>query len=265
MLIKPPAVLAITALLLIIACTSKSADKEEWLQKKKVEGLTENDGFGPMVHPCFNTTKNHTVTTPEGEKVLCLVPSEDDLMKDIEALGGFNRRYTAVTKEQVDMYFEDPFKTDPKPIKWESKFTGKRRRSIHENEERFSSDETNEQTKRSGNVGVQKCAKRSTLTPNNFVQLCDECWHITQLPSNKFPRFINEKICGTSGATLTEMCASAVIGLCVQKEIIQDLLIQTNQYEQIPSPDPQYNVVYKQVWRPFSQKIRSCCQCESFP
>lgn len=263
MSMKPPSILAITALLLWIVCISQSADEEEWLHDN-IQGLSENDSFGPVVHPCFNTTKNQTVTTPEGQKILCLVPSEDDLVKDLEALGGFNRRYTAVTKEQVDMYFEDPFKTDSKPIEWESKFTGKRRRSIHENEERSASDETLERKKRSVSVGVQKCEKKATRTSENFYQLCDECWYITQLPPNKFPRYINEKICGTTGASsLMDICAGNT-GFCIQKEIIQDLLIQTNQYEKIPSPDSQYSVVYKQVWKPFSQKIRSCCQCQSF-
>ena len=48
-------------------------------------------GSGRLIHPCFNTTKNHSITTSYGEKVLCVVPSEETLMKKLEAAGGYNR------------------------------------------------------------------------------------------------------------------------------------------------------------------------------
>lgn len=250
-LLKPSTALPLVALLLTFAGIRKSAS----------EGLSKNDVSGHVVHPCFNTTENHTVITPEGEKVLCLVPSEDDLMRDLEAIGGFNRHYVAVTKEDIEKYFEDPF--DSKPIEWKSDFTGKRRRSIDEKGDNFPSDGINGQTKRGVTVGLQNCELKGTRTSEGYYQLCNECWWIEKLPVNKFPRYINEQICGKYGNSQMDMCNS-YNGLCIQKELTQDLLEQTNKYEKIPSPDPQYNVVYKQVWQPYGQKIRSCCQCQNF-
>lgn len=235
----------------------------------KGKDLSQNDEYEPSVHPCFNTTVNHTVTTPEGEKVLCLVPSEKELMKDLEAFGGFNRHYVAVTMEQAGKDFENPLEpiaSKPKPIIWSSQVTGRRRRSIHEKEYNSASEEGHGRVKRAASVGLQSCERKGTITSLGFYQLCDECWWIRKLPDGRFPRYINEKICGEDGnsrSTIGGFCNGRSDGFCLQRSFTQDLLVRTNQYERISSPDPQYSVVYKQVWKQYSQEIRSCCQCQN--
>ena len=235
----------------------------------KDEDLLQNDAYGPYVHPCANTTVNQTVITPQGDKVLCLVPTESELKETLQAVGGFNRHYVAVSLEQAALDFENPLEpiaSNPKPIVWSSNVSGKRRRSIHEKE-----DDNHDLAKRRVKVGLQTCEDKGSTTSVGFLQLCQECWWITKLPENKFPPFINEKICGQDGSSSSifgatvQFCGQRTDGMCLQRSFTQDLLVQTDDYKQIPSPDPQYSVVYKQVWKKFAQEIRSCCQCQNIP
>ena len=241
----------------------------------KGEDLSQNDGQGTSAHPCANTKVNQTVITPQGDKVLCLVPSENELEEELQAIGGFNRHYVAVSLEQAALDFENPLApiaSNPKPIVWSSNVSGKRRRSIDESEDNFGEEEHNHgRTKRARKEGLQECDEKGTLSSFDFRHLCQECWWITELPQNKFPRLINEKICGRDGTSTDifggtpQFCGQRQDSMCLQKSLTQDLLVQTDDYEQIPSPDPQYTVVYKQVWKPFAQEIRSCCQCQGLP
>jgi len=238
----------------------------------KGEHLLQNDGGGTSAHPCANTTVNQTVITPQGDKVLCLVPSENELNEKLQAIGGFNRHYVAVSSEQATLDFEnplDPIASNPKPIVWSSNVSGKRRRSIDESEDNFRDEEQNHgRTKRASRMeGIQKCDNKGSISSLGFLVLCQECWLITKLPDNKFPRYINEKICGRDESSVgtPQFCGERQDSMCFQKSLTQDLLVQTDDYEQIPSPDPQYTVVYKQVWIPFAQEIRNCCQCQGFP
>lgn len=238
------------------------------LEVTKDEDLSQNDGYGPYVHPCANTKINQTVITPQGDKVLCLVPSEDELKEELQAIGGFNRHYVAVSLEQAALDFENPLApiaSSEKPFVWSSNVSGKRRRSIDEGQDK-SGDENHSREKRDVKEGLQTCEEKGSRTSVGFLQLCQECWWITKLPENKFPRLINEKICGKNGGTVSTFggfCGQRTDGLCIQRSVTQDLLIQTDDYKQIPSPDPKYSVVYKQVWKKFAQEIRSCCQCQN--
>lgn len=234
----------------------------------KNEDVLQNDGYETGPHPCANTTVNHTVITPQGDKVLCLVPSENELQEELQALGGFNRHYVAVSLEQAALDFEnplDPIASNPKPIVWSSNVSGRRRRSMDEK------GDIHNRAKRSLTEGLQTCENKGSVSSVGFLQLCQECWWITKLPENKFPRLINEKICGKDGSSTNifggtvQFCGQRSDGMCLQRSFTQDLLVQTDEYEQIPSPDPQYSVVYQQVWKKFAQEIRSCCQCQNIP
>lgn len=241
----------------------------------KGEDLSQNDGEGTSAHPCAKTKVNQTVITSQGDKVLCLVPSENELKEELQAVGGFNRHYVAVSLEQAALDFENPLApiaSNPKPIVWSSNVSGKRRRSIDQKEDYFRDEEDNHgRTKRALKEGIQQCDDKGKISSVGFRHLCQECWWITKLPENKFPRLINEKICGTDGASTSifggthQFCGQRTDGMCLQQSFTQDLLVQTDDYEQIPSPDPQYSVVYRQVWKPFAQEIRSCCQCQGQP
>lgn len=234
------------------------------------------EGPAPKVHPCFNTKGNKTVTTPEGEKILCLVPSDDDLLKIIKQSGGFNNHYVAVTVEEAEEYFENPFdpivqsQNHPEPgWIWSRGLnaTGRRRRSIEDNEyETAEAISNDDRTKRSDSTGLRSCVRRGERNSMGLVHLCEECWWVTKLPDDKFPRYINERICGKDGTSISppsDFCNSWN-GQCIQRSMTQDLLVRTNRYQRIQSPDPQYSVVYKQVWEPYGQPIRSCCQCQNF-
>lgn len=245
----------------------------------------KRDDFGkepdlPESHPCQNTTVNKTVITPGGEKVLCLVPSEDDLLETLKASGGFNKHYVAISAEEAEANFEDPFhpialsQNHPKPDWiWSSRIneTGRRRRSAEDRKYKLGittavSDEDRADYKRT-EAGLRSCVRQGARSPQGLVQLCEECWWVKELPDDKFPRFINERICGkdgTSSSPPTGFCNSGN-GQCIQRSITQDLLVRTNRYVQLdPSPNPKYSVVYKQIWEPYGQAIRSCCQCQNY-
>ena len=283
-ILERPLLLTVTTLLLIAtganSMPSKTASDIQYSdiinkngekrnnEATKDEDLLQNDGHGTAAHPCANTTVNQTVITPQGDKVLCLVPSENELKEKLQALGGFNRHYVAVSLEQAALDFEnplDPIASNPKPIVWSSNVSGKRRRAIDEK------DDKHNLAKRSVRVGLQTCEDKGSKSSVGFLQLCQECWWITKLPENKFPRLINEKICGKDGSSTSifggtlQRCDHRSDGLCIQRSFTQDLLIQTDDYKQIPSPDSQHSVVYKQVWKTFAQEIRSCCQCQNIP
>lgn len=83
-----------------------------------------------QAHPCYNITTNKTVTSPEREKILCLVPSEEELLKSLKETGGFNRHYVATTAEEVKNNFEDPFNPIVQSQVSRLNVTGRRRRSI---------------------------------------------------------------------------------------------------------------------------------------
>lgn len=217
-------------------------------------------------HPCYNITANKTATSPGGEKILCLVPSEEELLESLKKIGGFNQHYVATTAEEVKNNFEDPFNPIVQSQVSPLKVTGRRRRSILDlNYKKGTSSGISK--KRSQVIGLRSCVSPGEGNSMGLLQLCEECWWVTLLPDNKFPRYINERICGQDGTTVTPpigFCNSGN-GQCVQRSFTQDLLVRTNRYERVPSPDPQYNVAYKQVWEPYAQPIRSCCQCQNFP
>ena len=209
------------------------------------------------------------MATAEGEKILCLVPSNADLLKNLKQSGGFNNHYVAVTEKEAEENFENPFNplVQPTVPDWLN-VTGRRRRSIQESEYKMENDNEkpgNERRKRSVS-GLRSCVKQGERNSMGFVQLCEECWWIRYLPDDRFPRYINERICGSDGASSsppTNYCNN-YSGQCIQRSLTQDLLVRTNQYEKIASPDPEYDTVYKQVWVPYGQPIRSCCQCQNF-
>ena len=249
-------------------------EKESQRSLNDMECLHDNEE-----HPCHNTKVNKTVISPEGEKILCLVPSEEDLLKTIKESGGFNKHYVAVTAKEAEEDFEDPFnpiaqsQNHPKPgWSWSSRLnaTGRRRRSMAIWKYKLgisaASDDGRGNFKRSSGSGLRSCVGQGQINDMGLFQLCDECWWVTVLPDDKFPRYINERICGKDGTSIsppTGFCNSWN-GQCIQRSLTQDLLVRTNHYQRIASPDPQYKTVYKQVWEPYSQAIRSCCQCQNF-
>ena len=272
-------------LLLITAGVCSLPNERAGLEKESLQ-LSERSlkGWCPVKdnekHPCNNTKVNKTVISPQGEEILCLVPTEEELLKNIKESGGFNKHYVAVTAKEAEENFEDPFnpialsQNHPKPgWIWSSRLnaTGRRRRSLNIWKYKLGisaalTDDDRGDYKRGDGSGLRSCVRQGQMTDMGLFQLCYECWWVTLLPDDKFPRYINERICGKDGTSSSPpigFCNSGN-GQCVQRSLTQDLLVRTNRYQRIASPDPRYKIVYKQVWEPYGQTIRSCCQCQNF-
>lgn len=110
--------------------------------------------------------------------------------------------------------------------------------------------------------GKGKCITKNERTESSMKSLCTECQWVTKLPETKFPRYLNELICGESADTRhVEFCTN---GICIQEKMYQDLLQHTNKFVKVISSDPSFDEVYKQVWDPYTQEIRSCCECQQY-
>ncbi|KAK2554916.1 hypothetical protein P5673_023597 [Acropora cervicornis] len=257
----------LSLLLVITVVHSWFYKRADVIEESKERQLRETSRLRQLsqAHPCYNITANKTVTSPEGEKILCLVPSEEELLQSLKETGGFNRHYVATTAEEVKNNFEDPFNPIVQSQVSRLNVTGRRRRYVLDlNYKTGTSSGTSK--KRSQIAGLRSCVSLGERNSMGLLQLCQECWWVTLLPENKFPRYINERICGQDGTTVTPpigFCNSGN-GQCVQRSVTQDFLVRTNRYERVPSPDSRYSVAYKQVWEPFAQPIRSCCQCQNF-
>ena len=181
----------------------------------------------------------------------------------------------AATEEDVIAYFEDPFDPLAKSqnyagpgYDWKGNnalnYTGKRRRSIAD---RNVHEGRNRMKRETLKLGLQTCVNAEQRTDQGLVGLCTECWWINQLADDKFPRLLNELICGTDGTSFTppsEFCNNWS-GRCVQRSMTQDFLTRTERYSLlVPSLDPEYSQTYVQEWDLYSQPIRSCCQCQNF-
>ena len=218
-------------------------------------------------HPCKASITNSTV--PTGKSVtLCMVPTEEELRKQLKKIGGLNRYYAAVTKEEADRFVSllpaprpTPHgeKAMPFPIIWShlSSAVSRKRRAVS-----LLTDQEN-------NIVSSKktrCIHRGDRTELGMVRLCSECQRISRLSSDRFPRYINEVACSNEIPTVLEeddSCCNKSKGMCIQRFLLLDFLVRTENYVEVPSPDPeQFPKAFKQVWEPYTQKIRSCCECQ---
>ena len=220
-------------------------------------------------HPCkASITKN--ITVPTGNSVtLCMVPTEDELREQLKKIGGLNRYYAAVTKEEVDKFeslLPPPQPTSPRekampfPIIWSHLSSAvsrnKRAASLRTDQENniVSSKKT-------------RCIHRGDRTELGMVRLCSECQRISRLSSDRFPSYINEVACSDeiipTGLKEDDSCCNKNKGMCIQRFLSMDFLVSTENYIEVPSPNPeQFPKAFKQVWKPYTQKIRSCCECQ---
>ena len=72
------------------------------------------------------------------------------------------------------------------------------------------------------------------------------------LPSDRFPRYINEIVCNGGICLRNE-------GVCAQKMFSMTLLRKTGNC--VPITDGR-NTVYIEEWAPYQQNIRTCCECQ---
>lgn len=259
-------------------------------------------------HPC---TGSGTIPTSNG-LILCVVPTEKELVKQLKDIGGLNKHYAAVTKEEADKFenlLPRPRPTmqeqeaKPFPIIWSylSSAVSRNPRTTSRNSKAESSspksksrnvkavihnakaESLNSKTVSHNPAPVSiahnadlennivssnktHCVHSGQQTKEGMFRLCSECQRISQLNSDRFPRYINEVACDRAIPSIMEQSVGCrrKQGMCIQRFLFMDFLVRTEKFVEIPSPNPdKFPKAYKQVWEPYTQKIRSCCECQT--
>lgn len=218
-------------------------------------------------HPCKGSMTNGTIPTGTS-MILCMVPTEEELREQLKDVGGLNKHYAAVTREEADKFQNllprlrptaPTEEAKPFPIIWShlTSAVSRNRRAVSRN------------TDLDNNIVSSKkirCIRRGEQTELGMVRLCSECQRVSQLSSDRFPRYINEVACDGEIPSLDEadnLCCNNRQGMCNQRFLLIDFLIRTGDYVEVPSPKPEkFLQAFKQVWKPYTQKIRSCCECQ---
>ncbi|EDO38914.1 predicted protein [Nematostella vectensis] len=119
---------------------------------------------------------------------------------------------------------------------------------------------------------VQGCYGKGTrVLGNNRYHTCSTCHIISTLPSNQFPRYLNEAVCRHSLAAHasggqkdeTPFCF-ANAGYCAQKIIKSAGLILEGYKEDPVLSKRMGKSVLVQKWKETTLSIRSCCDCEIY-
>ena len=228
-------------------------------------------------HPCQGAVENITVPTENG-LVLCMVPTDKDLIRKLKDIGSFNKHYVAVTEEEAND-FENLLPTESAnkevttfPIIWSQRkdtissvFSGSWIRRRDDKPE--SETQASEEGENIVNSVKTRCVKRGSRTEKNMIRLCTECQRISELSFDRFPRYINEITCDIEGLDLQResLFCERNQGLCFQRYLLIDLLMMTDNYVEVTSPNPDmFFKAYEQIWEPYTQKIRTCCECQLF-
>jgi len=203
-------------------------------------------------------------------------------MLQLESVGGFIKRYTAINETDA-CGFEDlttsfsneaaASSSEPtsRPTKTpEVKTPTKVKRLIHSDDQRRTDQEEHDfklqRMKRSfptspGTI-IRGCQGRGTIPDgSNLHRLCTECAATTRLGNDRFPNFINEVICRDRD----RQCA-AKMGMCLQRTLKLSFLRFSGKFEL----DSRLSIrtgktVYREVWEQYTQEIRSCCECQMYP
>ncbi|XP_020603646.1 uncharacterized protein LOC110042621 [Orbicella faveolata] len=229
---------------------------------------------------CLNHTKVSRVQDELGATV-CLRRTKQELLVQLESVGGFIKRYTAINEtdacgfeELTTLSREAEAKSSElttKPTKTpEVKTPASTKRLIHSGDQRRSDqaeyDFKLQRMKRSfptsPGTRIRGCQGRGTIPDgSNLHRLCTECAATTRLGDDRFPNFINEVICRDKD----RQCA-AKMGICLQRTLQLSFLRFSGRFEL----DRQLSTltgktVYSEVWEQYTQEIRSCCECQMYP
>lgn len=229
----------------------------------------------PKVNPdiCRNHSKVSRVEDEPGP-IVCLRKSTNDLLVQLESVGGLAKRYAAVNVTEA-CSFEDLTafpKGQPKAPDGVTKTSEVTKPTVKKNlggkhqADQEGSDLKLQRLKRSlptsPGTRIRGCQGRGTIPDDtNLHRLCTECAATTRLSDDQFPNYINEVICRDSD----RQCA-AKMGLCFQRTIQLSFLRFDGKFEL----DTELTLlagktVYKEVWELYTQGIRSCCECEMYP
>ena len=215
-------------------------------------------------HPCDGSVNNGTIPTGK-YLILCIVPTEEELREQLKDIGGLNRHYAAVTKKEADNFTNLlPGPQPPIPDGEEKPFLiiwSHLTSALSRNRKAVSRDADLENNiVNSKKVG---CVYRGGRTEFGMIRLCTECQRVSKLSPDRFPRYINEVACDEEipSRHKGKLCCKKNQGRCIQRFILSDFLVSTENYVEVPSPNPEkFSKAFKQVWEPYTQKIRSCCE-----
>ena len=177
-------------------------------------------------------------------------------MEKLKNMGGFNRRYMAVNREQASAFIDLTTDIDVEPL---SNLQNKSRQS------KTTKEKTLRRQKRMvpsepGTV-LRGCWSAGTFFgDSNFKRTCTECSATTQLPANVFPPFINEVVCHES-----DRLCSPSIGRCFQRVLKFNFLQSTGNFVRNDALSASLrDDVFEEEWKDFDQDVRSCCNCRAF-
>lgn len=206
---------------------------------------------------------------------LCVQLSESQRLDRLKDAGGYNPRYVAINRQEAQQFVSLVGDVEPLPA-------NRPNNSQYFNNQSFSNQSdllsivrqqsepalTKDRVRRSRNIlpsiagttTIQQCLNAGTLVDGGaFRRLCTECFAITQLPSNVFPPFINEVICGDSN-----FCVPG-IGACQQKVLRFNFLRFTGNFERDDDLSDFFGVdVFVEETETFEEDIRACCECRLF-
>ena len=157
-----------------------------------------------------------------------------ELEQKLETLGGYNKRYQAITKSEAAKFSKFLSQQAPNIATTLSTKNPRGKRQVP------SHPITN----------FKSVARRGSLDQHGFHHLCTEWSAVTKLSAEYFPRYLNEVICDAREV----VCLNSK-GICFQGSFIVDALRNTGRC----GSDG------KQIWQAVSQPVRTCCNCRLFP
>ena len=245
--------------------------------KRHPTRVVQYRGDQAISRPCNESISNDS--NLGGKKlILCMVPTEEELREQLKSIGGLNKYYAAVTEREAENFTNLLPGPQPPVTNGEEKpfliIWNHFRSSLSRNRKEFSRKKTYLSRNRKAvshnevfenNIVSSKkvrCDYRGGRTETGMIRLCTECQRVSKLSSSRFPRYINEVACDeeTPSRKRDKLCCNMEHGMCIQRFILIDFLVSTGKYVEVDSPNPQlYFKAFKQVWEPYKQKIRSCC------
>ncbi|XP_020913919.1 uncharacterized protein LOC110251536 [Exaiptasia diaphana] len=243
-------------------------------------------------HVCDSAPRDQVIQK-DNRYVKCLKPSNQELKKEINAIGGLNRHYFANSLDEARKDFSNMFKVYGDLLnnteQWRSwvnnKFisspyvstptttttkttTSTNTLSVKRDEMENANKEVKVDKRDSGNIAIQ-CLPGGRDTENG-VHLCPACQRCTELPANYYPRFVNELTCDDSfsGNQNETRCALGTgpvgipipIGTCHQVSMSFDVLVhQPGQYN-ITFQNETY-IEYKEIFTEAPWEVRTFCEC----
>lgn len=118
----------------------------------------------------------------------------------------------------------------------------------------------NRRKKRNGDGSVstqQFCTKQGSPTKNNLLSLCNECAVTTKLPPDRFPRLLNEVVCGLDLTCLSFQGKPQ--GACRTSETHLTLLRRRPGGCRMMIATGEE--VFVDEWETYTQTVRTGCEC----